>query len=188
MGWRTEGARERSREHVWPQGLPVWEAVGPTAKGTLCSRVGHAPPTGRWRGMLWFTQKISLSLPFKPISFPPHLVEFWRTLEKISAEFYNFRFLVLIISLSYELEINRFKNQSWSRRELQTLSISRGSWLHHFSQLMLFQYVVSMCISTSSFSISSLIISWFLLFDWWNLLRSMLDHLLGLFDHLLIEF
>ena len=30
-----------------PQGLAVVEAVGPTAWSSLCSRVGHAPPTAR---------------------------------------------------------------------------------------------------------------------------------------------
>ena len=34
MGQRTEGARERCANHVWPLGQPVWEAVGPTASPT----------------------------------------------------------------------------------------------------------------------------------------------------------
>ena len=154
MGWRTEGARKRSREHVWPQGQPVWEAVGPTAKGALCSRGPHVPPMGRWCVTFWFARKISLFPPFKLISFPPHFQEFWRTLWKFAAEFYNFSFLVLIISISYELEINRFKNQNcWSRRELQTQAFPETAdftiflswsifspWSMLLVQLLLFQF------------------------------------------------
>jgi hypothetical protein len=66
--------------------------------------------------------------PFNQTSFPPTLMQFFEEHLNPASVFQYFCLLVLIISLSYELEIIRFKNQNcWSRRELQTPSISRGS-------------------------------------------------------------
>ena len=124
-------------------GLKIWRGAREELESRVATwpaRVGgrgpHAPPTGWWRGGSWFARKISPFPPFKPTSFPPHLCNFLKNTWSFSHQFfYNFCLLVLIISLSYELEIIRFKNQNcWSRRELQTPSISRGSWLRHFSQ------------------------------------------------------
>ena len=65
--------------------------------------------------------------PFNQTSFPPSLMQIFEEHLNPASVFQYFCLLVLIISLSYELEIIRFKNQNcWSRRELQTPSISRG--------------------------------------------------------------
>ena len=68
-GWRTEGAREKTSQAVRPLGLAVWEAVGPTVKGALCPRVGHAPPMARgWRGLTWLVDFGLLSPPISSLS------------------------------------------------------------------------------------------------------------------------
>ena len=47
MAEEREGAFEKMVQAVRPFGLAMREAVGPTAKGTLCSREAHVPPTAR---------------------------------------------------------------------------------------------------------------------------------------------
>ncbi|KAK0572148.1 hypothetical protein LWI29_026899 [Acer saccharum] len=65
MGQRTEGARERCANHVWPLGQPVWEAVGPTR-----------PPRGADVAPRDLLGNSLIFPPFKQTSFPPHLCNF----------------------------------------------------------------------------------------------------------------
>ena len=86
--------------------------------------------------------------------FPPTLMQFFEEHLNPASVFQYFCLLVLIISLSYELEIIRFKNQNcWSRRELQTQAFLEAfdfgiflrwsissPWSVYDFQLLLFQF------------------------------------------------
>ena len=121
------------------------------------------------------------SLPSIFIELEQHQI--WNSAELFLI--FDFWFLILIITLSYELEIEWSKSQNcWSWRELQTPSIFRVIWVLDFSQLADFSPRLKCCMwnfFSFNFSWSCL---WFFLIDCWNMLRSMLDHMLGLYDWL----
>ena len=132
MGWRTEGARERSREHVWPQGLAVREAMRLTTRGALCPHEPHAPPTGGWHGSCWLAPEILLSPLLNP---SPSLLTCWRTwsdFHEISAVFFNFLFSYFDHNF-----LIRTRNQSIQKPKLLVLkrAISRKHFQRQLTSL-----------------------------------------------------
>ena len=132
----------------------------------------------------WFS---SLSFVISYEHLFEKLEENWK---RRSAEFlHDFCCLVSIITFSFQLRITWFKSQKcWSWWGLQISSIFRAKWLcdcflwAYFSPRFIF---VSETFSSYFHFLSSLLI---FIFDWWNVLRMMLVHILGLYDWLIIEF
>ena len=177
-GWRTWEVRGRSlvaKGHGKASTCGGRVPHGPASSLATCGT--RAPHMGM-AGLAYFVgQNCPSSLYFQTTWISSNL--------KFCRNVLDFDLLTLIITSSYELEIEWFKNQNcWSQWELQTPSIFRGNWFRHFSQHSDFQYEVISCMwyfFSCNFIWSSL---WFFLFDCWNMLRSMLDHMLGLYDWL----
>ena len=189
-GPNTVEERERSTRGAYSTKGQAKESMCAPQPGSLSAHVCHACPTrGWWCGTCWLAHFSlswillnSLLLPSKH-----NLKKYWK---RWSAKFlHDFRFLILIITLSYELEIEWSKSKKcWSWRELQTPSIFTVIWVCDLSQHADFCLSLNFCMLNFFFSLSlwsSLLI---FLIDRWNMLRMMLVHTLGLFDHLLIEF
>ena len=193
---RSSEARIRSknvggaREGLWPcLGHPMGSPWDPRPEQPS-GPVGHTHPT--WECDMATSNSLEASPYWKLLKLlhsPPFILR--RKIEKEEHQKFslNFCFLTLIITLSYELEIEWSKNQNcWSWRELQTPSIFRVIWIRDCSQQAVLQSEFHHCMLNFFFSLHLLICTLIFQFDRWFVFRMMLEHILGVVDHLVIEF
>ena len=150
-GWRTWGS---AREASMAKGHALATTCG--ARGTHGQSTPLVPCGPRApHGVLTWQPLIGSRHPLSsPSLFPPFIFEI------PSRILYNFWFLILIISLSFQLWIEWVKSQNcWSWRELQTPSIFRAIWVRHFSQWSDFSTRLNFCMWNFFFSLHLLIIS-----------------------------
>ena len=101
-----EGARESKLGQAAKLGQAVWEPWDPRPED-LSGPVWPTHPLWAWlRWTLLVGRKSSLSPPFKHLSFPPNIELEEHFEKKFLQNSSHFSFRILIITFSYELEID----------------------------------------------------------------------------------